>query len=297
VGHCLDIYAEFSGTGGQYEAFPTPRKRRVHIKDLHDPEIRERFRKIWHNPHSLDPSKHATALPLRPDQITYLLHAANQDWSAVEPAIFGTLLERALDPRERHKLGAHYTPVSYVEPIVRRTVIDPLRAEWESVKIAAAQLDDQGKTKDARAAVETFHHKLANIRVLDPACGSGNFLYVALELLKRLVTLNHTRAEEEKRGLIRWLRPDYQNPGSTPTPEQKEIDLGPEDFSLNTENLKLETLAWPTALSAQVSAIQKLLPTTGPYAAALAGHFGKPTKARIQQVTEILKTLEGLGRL
>jgi hypothetical protein len=116
----------------------------------------------------------------------YLIHAAKQDWSAVEPAIFGTLLERALDPRERHKLGAHYTPVSYVERLVRRTVIDPLRAEWDAVKIAAAQLDDQGKTKDARAAVGEFHDKLAKIRVLDPACGSGNFLYVALELLKRL---------------------------------------------------------------------------------------------------------------
>lgn len=288
VGHCFDIYAEFSGTGGQYEPFPTPRKRRVHLRDLHDPEIRERFRSIWHDPHSLDPSKYAakvtrevakaladlakslekdghdpqvtagflqrclftmfaedvgllpkeamfgmlvrvkensaglvtslqtlwkdmatgsdfslaihdkiphfngglfqdaTALPLRPDQIVYLIHAAKQDWAAVEPAIFGTLLERALDPRERHKLGAHYTPRSYVERLVRRTVLDPLRAEWESVKIAAAQLDELGKAKDARAAVETFHHKLAHIRVLDPACGSGNFLYVALELLKRL---------------------------------------------------------------------------------------------------------------
>jgi hypothetical protein len=288
VGHCFDLYAEFSGTGGQYEAFPDPRSRRILLKDLHKQEVRELFRKIWHDPRSLDPSKHAaavtrevakaladlakslekdghdpqitagflqrclftmfaediglltkdsfanllriakgrpegfpvmlhslwkdmdtgsdfslvlqeripyfngglfkdtTALPLRPDQIVYLLHAAKQDWAAVEPAIFGTLLERALDPRERHKLGAHYTPRSYVERLVRPTLIEPLREKWEAVKLSAAQLDDKGKTKEARAAVETFHHELTAIRVLDPACGSGNFLYVALELLKRL---------------------------------------------------------------------------------------------------------------
>jgi hypothetical protein len=59
VGHCFDIYAEFSGTGGQYEPFPTPRKRRVLLKDLHDAEIRDRFRKIWTDPHSLDLGKYA----------------------------------------------------------------------------------------------------------------------------------------------------------------------------------------------------------------------------------------------
>jgi hypothetical protein len=294
VGHCFDLYAEFSGTGGQYEAFPDPRSRRILLKDLHRQEVRDLFRKIWHDPHSLDPSKHAaavtqqvaraladlakslekdghdpqvtagflqrclftmfaedigllpensfldllqscvknpaglvallralwqemnceekkdkgsnfstiiratipwfngglfkdsTALPLRADQIAYLIHAAEQDWSAVEPAIFGTLLERALDPHERHKLGAHYTPRSYVERLVRPALVEPLRDKWEAVKTAAAQLDDQGKTKEARAAVETFHRELAAVRVLDPACGSGNFLYVCLALLKTL---------------------------------------------------------------------------------------------------------------
>lgn len=62
VGHCFDLYAEFSGTGGQYEPFPTPAGKRVRLKDLHDPAIRERFRNIWTDPHSLDPSKHAAAV-------------------------------------------------------------------------------------------------------------------------------------------------------------------------------------------------------------------------------------------
>lgn len=59
VGHCFDLYAEFSGTGGQYEAFPDPRSRRILLKDLHRQEIRDLFRKIWSAPHHLDPSRHA----------------------------------------------------------------------------------------------------------------------------------------------------------------------------------------------------------------------------------------------
>ena len=94
--------------------------------------------------------KDCSVLPLRPDQIIYLIHAAKQDWSKVEPAIFGTLLERALDPRERHKLGAHYTPRSYVERLVRPTIIEPLREKWEAVRAAAAQLEEKGKDKEAR---------------------------------------------------------------------------------------------------------------------------------------------------
>jgi hypothetical protein len=96
------------------------------------------------------------------------------------------LLERALDPVERHKLGAHYTPRAYVERLVRPAVIEPLQAEWDSVKVAAAQLAGQGQAERAIAEMEAFQRRLAAVRVLDPACGSGNFLYVTLEHLKRL---------------------------------------------------------------------------------------------------------------
>ena len=123
---------------------------------------------------------------LNADQIQLLREAALADWRDVEPAIFGTLLERALDPRERHKLGAHYTPRAYVERLVQPAVIEPLRAEWESVQAASLQLAEDGDTSLAIREVENFLHKLAGLRVLDPACGSGNFLYVTLELLKRL---------------------------------------------------------------------------------------------------------------
>lgn len=143
------------------------------------------------------------APPLSREQLALLLKAARSDWTDVEPAIFGTLLERALDPRERHKLGAHYTPRAYVERLVVPAVIEPLRQEWEAVQVAVAQLEEEheatryatdrerqaGQQKTRRAIIETlngFQRRLTTVRVLDPACGSGNFLYVTLEHLKRL---------------------------------------------------------------------------------------------------------------
>ncbi|MDO9314268.1 MAG: class I SAM-dependent DNA methyltransferase [Burkholderiaceae bacterium] len=135
-------------------------------------------------------------LPLNREQIDGLIQAADADWREVEPAIFGTLLERALDPTERHALGAHYTPRAYVERLVLPTVVEPLRADWANAQAAALLLATEansldGKKRDdklaeARAEIKRFHHQLCTVRVLDPACGSGNFLYVTLEHLKRL---------------------------------------------------------------------------------------------------------------
>jgi SAM-dependent methyltransferase len=129
---------------------------------------------------------HQTALPLTKEQLDLLLEAAHADWRDVEPAIFGTLLERALDPRERHRLGAHYTPRAYVERLVLPTVVEPLRDEWASAHAAAVALARAGKLAAAQDEVKAFHDRLCGVRVLDPACGSGNFLYVTLEHLKRL---------------------------------------------------------------------------------------------------------------
>ncbi|MEI9419382.1 type IIL restriction-modification enzyme MmeI, partial [Mesorhizobium sp. Cs1321R2N1] len=130
--------------------------------------------------------KKRTALPLARDDISELWIAAGKDWSDVEPAIFGTLLERALDPHERSKLGAHYTPRAYVERLVVPTIVEPLRADWELVQGQVKELRDKGDQAGALAAVKDYHHKLCTTRVLDPACGTGNFLYVSLELMKRL---------------------------------------------------------------------------------------------------------------
>lgn len=126
------------------------------------------------------------ALPLNRMALDTLLAAAACDWSQVEPSIFGTLLERALTPEERHKLGAHYTPRPYVERLVRPVIEAPLREEWTTVRAAVRQLVNAGKVAEARKLVGEFHLRLEGVRVLDPACGTGNFLYVALDLLKRL---------------------------------------------------------------------------------------------------------------
>lgn len=130
--------------------------------------------------------KQPDVIPLDRDQIGLLLEAAQADWTQVEPAIFGTLLERALSITERHSLGAHYTPRSYVERLVVPTIVEPLREEWRNVQAAALLLANEGKLDAARAEVDAFHHRLCQIRVLDPACGSANFLYVTLEHMKRL---------------------------------------------------------------------------------------------------------------
>jgi hypothetical protein len=130
--------------------------------------------------------KQPQVLPLTRGQIEHLIEAAKSDWTLVEPAIFGTLLERALDPAERHALGAEYTPRPYVERLILPTVIEPLRADWDNVKAAALLLANEGKPEAARETLHEFHHRLCQIRVLDPACGSANFLYVTLEHMKRL---------------------------------------------------------------------------------------------------------------
>ncbi|MFM2431964.1 MAG: hypothetical protein RLZZ511_3177 [Cyanobacteriota bacterium] len=134
------------------------------------------------------------AFDLTAAQLEILLAAAKRDWRNVEPAIFGTLLERALDSKERSKLGAHYTPRSYVERLVRPVVMEPLRDRWEIVqaevnaalKTLAGDEPTKAQVTKAKGLLERFLTELRGVKVLDPACGSGNFLYVTLDLIKQL---------------------------------------------------------------------------------------------------------------
>ncbi len=140
-------------------------------------------------------------VPVLSQQQIALLHlAAKENWSNIEPAIFGTLLESALDEKERHALGAHYTPRAYIQRLVDATFGDQLRAEWEAVETDLAKLLEDGATPEAaekaRVKLRAFHDQLAAITVLDPACGSGNFLYVAFDTLKRLEAEVLRRLEE-----------------------------------------------------------------------------------------------------
>jgi hypothetical protein len=289
VGHCLELYADFSGQGRNYAQFPDRQGFRVYLEDLRRPEIRELLRAVWTDPRSLDPAQKAArvtreiaerlaavskalerdrekhpaeevamflmrclftmfaqsvdllpagsftdllkrceqepakfrpmvrqlwetmntggfAFPLEAEvrrfngeffrtsavfalgrkEIGELRRAAEHDWRDVEPAIFGTLLEQALDPTERRRLGAHYTPRAYVERLVVATIVEPLREEWAGVLSTAERQKAERRPEEAVATVRAFHDRLCATRVLDPACGTGNFLYVALELMKRL---------------------------------------------------------------------------------------------------------------
>ena len=130
--------------------------------------------------------KHARAFPLGREEIGELLQAAQAKWTEVDPAIFGTLLEQALEPSERRRLGAHYTPRAYVQRLVEVTVMEPLRDDWQKALTKAEDAKESGDEKQAVAIIHAYHHRLGATRVLDPACGTGNFLYVALELMKKL---------------------------------------------------------------------------------------------------------------
>jgi hypothetical protein len=287
VGHCIEVYADFSGQGKNYTQFPDRQTFRIYLEDLRNEDARERLRKIWLDPASLDPAQASAkvtrdiakrlaqvslalekkkfpaqdvamflmrclftmfaedvgllpeksfkevleqceknpeafthdigqlweamdlgtwahvlktkvkkfngeffrsraALPLGREEIGELRQAASYTWKEVDPSIFGTLLEQALDPEERKRLGAHYTPRAYVERLVVATVIEPLREDWRNVQATAETKRASGDLKGAAAEVQAFHDKLCETRVLDPACGTGNFLYVSLELMKRL---------------------------------------------------------------------------------------------------------------
>lgn len=297
VGFCLDLYADFSGTGKHYAQFPDRERFRIYLPDLLRPEVRNMLRAIWLAPKTLDPAlrraevtrdiaallaklaaalegnpakpRHAPAhvatflmrcifcmfaqsvgllpertsfsdllrrcqgnlpaflglvaemwrtmdaggfsaalaapllrfngglfrpgvhgaadpLPVTGDELNLLIMAAAKDWADVEPAIFGTLLENALDRKERGRLGAEFTPRPFVERLVLPTVMEPLRAEWDGVRAAAEAAMQSDDAPAAAALVRGFHASLCAVRVLDPACGTGNFLYVTLELMKRL---------------------------------------------------------------------------------------------------------------
>ncbi|MEX6724744.1 class I SAM-dependent DNA methyltransferase [Parapedomonas caeni] len=287
IGYCIEVYADFTGTGKAYAQFPDRARYRIMLEDLRHQDVRDRLRAIWTDPKSLDPTARAarvtrdiadllatvarrieqrgynaettsgflmrvlftlfaedsglipeksfttllknqrahpehlehqlsalwaamdkgafspalgvplkqfngylfkdrTAIPLDARELEVLIQAGEHLWTEVEPAIFGTLLERALNPRERAKLGAHYTPRAYVERLIGPAIMEPLRADWDGVRAAATTLIADGKAAEARAHVEAFHTRLAQTKVLDPACGTGNFLYVAMARMKEL---------------------------------------------------------------------------------------------------------------
>ena len=135
-----------------------------------------------------------------------LEQATRKDWRNIEPSIFGTLFERALDASKRSQLGAHYTSAADIDLVVEPVVMAPLRREWESALQEIDALAENGNEVGARARLEAFQDRLASVKVLDPACGSGNFLYTALrsllDLEKQVIDLNDARGWEHMRVMV-----------------------------------------------------------------------------------------------
>ena len=154
------------------------------------------------------------ALPLEKSEIETTLAAAALDWSEIDPSILGTLFERGLDPDKRSQLGAHYTDRDKIMLIVDPVVIRPWLAEWETAKAEiASSLENTPIAKSASTRtrrrrptkaeqiLSKFLERLRAFTVLDPACGSGNFLYLALHALKDLE--HRVQLEAEALGLER----------------------------------------------------------------------------------------------
>jgi len=147
----------------------------------------------WFNGNLFDGSE---AIPMESAEIEVLRDVSKLDWSEVEPAIFGTLFERGLDPERRGQLGAHYTDRESIERLVEPVLMAPLRREFERTQsdieaiIGGASKTATGlspaKRRKVQERFESFLDRVRSVIVLDPACGSGNFLYICLQSLKDL---------------------------------------------------------------------------------------------------------------
>lgn len=156
--------------------------------------------------------KHIEVPALATQDVVQLLQAARMGWGEIEPAILGTLFERGLNPDMRSQLGAHYTDPATILKLIRPVVEQPLLAEWQATKVQIAALQEKahqggkgskGAKEEAQNLFIQFMQRLKNYRVLDPACGSGNFLYLALKTLKDLE--HRANLEAESLGLHREL--------------------------------------------------------------------------------------------
>lgn len=148
-------------------------------------------------------------LPLDIVEIKILYEAAKLNWSAIEPSIFGTLFERGLDPKKRSQLGAHYTDQHSILRILNPVIAEPLAKEWDAARtkiaehIAKRKKEGDRAERDAQAVFIAHLERLKVFRVLDPACGSGNFLFLALRALKDLE--HRANLDAEALGLQRQI--------------------------------------------------------------------------------------------
>ena len=187
-----------------------------------------------------------TALPLDRPGINAVREAAGLDWSEIDPSILGTLFERGLDPDKRTQLGAHYTDRDKIMHLVEPVIVRPWLAEWAATKEQLSGLLDQAskattsqaasrRQRRAERQLREFLERLAEFRVLDPACGSGNFLYLALHALKDLE--HRVRVEAQTLG----LQPPF--PGVGPA-NVKGIELNPYAAELARVSVWIGEIQW-----------------------------------------------------
>ena len=187
-----------------------------------------------------------TALPLEKSDIDTVLAASRLDWSEIDPSILGTLFERGLDPGKRAQLGAHYTDRDKIMLLVEPVVIRPWLAEWAAEKAEiAAELEPTDAAKspstrtkrrnEAERRYRTFLNRLRAFTVLDPACGSGNFLYLALQALKDLE--HRVQFEAEALGFPRAF------PGIGPA-NVKGIEINPYAAELARVSVWIGEIQW-----------------------------------------------------
>lgn len=177
----------------------------------------------------------ATVFELTEAEVKQLAEAAEADWQYIEPAIMGTLFERALDDKQRSQLGAHYTSETDIKTLVEPVLMQPLRREWAALKgeLAAAYAKGRGSAAHRERLVK-FQQRLAAVTVLDPACGSGNFLYVALQLLLGL----------EKEVVTFATQLGFSLPLHVNVQQLKAIELNPYAFELSQVSVQVGYLQW-----------------------------------------------------
>ncbi|MCY3993620.1 MAG: class I SAM-dependent DNA methyltransferase [Caldilineaceae bacterium] len=186
------------------------------------------------------------ALPLNREEIATTLEASALDWSEIDPSILGTLFERGLDPAKRSQLGAHYTDRDKIMQIVEPVIIRPWLREWEKARAEIAlrlERADVASTSAARSrqrghaerTLAAFLDRLRNFTVLDPACGSGNFLYLALHALKDLE--HRVQLEAESMGLQRSF--PVVGPGNV-----KGIEINPYAAELARVSIWIGEIQW-----------------------------------------------------
>ena len=177
----------------------------------------------------------STVFELTAGEMRALGEAAEAEWQFIEPSIMGTLFERALEPEQRSQLGAHYTSESDIKTVIEPVLMAPLRREWAALKASLLPSLKRGQgTAAERARTEAFLKKLRSVIVLDPACGSGNFLYVALQLLLGL----------EKEVITCGVQLGFKPAPQVSVQQLRAIEVNPYAYELAQVSVQIGFLQW-----------------------------------------------------